>query len=597
MRNRIFNTFSSSFALILDAAARSCLANEKCSVQFSLFSITFPTSSQLALAANVAHVFLLCFPLIFVLGLLPQINTFALYLLEQIDIHTFGGNAMSSLTSALYCVARSLLAVGTLIGFAYGGLTGEAHTQHTQEILFSIFCCLTMAVGYHLSRCSADPTVIFSLIRRQLLVTTVNAELETAEEGSGNKNPMQQQERSASPTQCPAAPATNVKEGKSSSSAAGDDNIGESPSTSSSPSSTTAVNPVYDPLPKKLRSTVNARLKNDAIMCVLIAAAAFLLHVSGVFTKLQPNLNYVLWTAASVSGFLCHYILPQLRKQLPWLCFSHPLLKSHEYDHFEVRQAARVMWFERIYVMATFIEKNLIYPMVFLSALSTDLEAFKMMPPLWGALVMTVTSLKCFRAAYSDCSRQYFILLLTVLVFRFDPESRNVIGMTTGSGSRPGQHSSWDPFMLHYFVISIIFHKLFEFYLKVQFVITYIAPWQITWGSAFHAFAQPFSVPHSAMLFLQAGISAVFSTPLNPILGSAIFCTSYVRPVKFWERDYNTKRSDHSNTRLSSHLDRNPAAAGGIGADDNNLNSIFYEHLTRSLQVRKDVGKKVLNLN
>ena len=35
---------------------------------------------------------------------------------------------------------------------------------------------------------------------------------------------------------------------------------------------------------------------------------------------------------------------------------------------------------------------------------------------------------------------------------------------------------------------------------------------------------------------------------------------------------------DHSNTRLSTHLDRNP------GADDNNLNSIFYEHLTRSLQ-------------
>ena len=199
--------------------------------------------------------------------------------------------------------------------------------------------------------------------------------------------------------------------------------------------------------------------------------------------------------------------------------------------------------------------------------------------------MMTVTALKCFRAAYSDCSRQYFILLLTVLVFRFDPESRNILGMATGS--RSAQHSSSDPFMLHYFVIGIIFHKLFEFYLKVQFVITYIAPWQITWGSAFHAFAQPFSVPHSAMLFLQAAVSAFFSTPLNPILGSAIFCTSYVRPVKFWERDYNTKRSDHSNTRLSSHLDRNPAVAGGVGADDNNLNSIFYEHLTRSLQVRK----------
>ena len=39
---------------------------------------------------------------------------------------------------------------------------------------------------------------------------------------------------------------------------------------------------------------------------------------------------------------------------------------------------------------------------------------------------------------------------------------------------------------------------LFQFcdlYLKMKFIITYIAPWQITWGSAFHAFAQPFSVP------------------------------------------------------------------------------------------------------
>lgn len=60
--------------------------------------------------------------------------------------------------------------------------------------------------------------------------------------------------------------------------------------------------------------------------------------------------------------------------------------------------------------------------------------------------------------------------------------------------------------------------------------------------------------------------------------GSAIFLTSYVRPVKFWERDYNTRRVDHSNTPLSSHLERN------LGADDNNLNSLFYEHLTRSLQ-------------
>ena len=73
-----------------------------------------------------------------------------------------------------------------------------------------------------------------------------------------------------------------------------------------------------------------------------------------------------------------------------------------------------------------------------------------------------------------------------------------------------------------------------------------------------------------------------------PFAGSAIFITSYVRPVKFWERDYNTKRVDHSNTRLSTHLDRNP------GADDNNLNSIFYEHLTRSLQVLRTQRSQII---
>ena len=42
------------------------------------------------------------------------------------------------------------------------------------------------------------------------------------------------------------------------------------------------------------------------------------------------------------------------------------------------------------------------------------------------------------------------------------------------------------------------------------------------------------------MLFLQAAVSSLLSTPLNPILGSTIFISSYVRPVKFWEHNYNT---------------------------------------------------------
>lgn len=36
-------------------------------------------------------VFALCFPVIFLFGLLPQVNTFVMCLLEQIDMHIFGG--------------------------------------------------------------------------------------------------------------------------------------------------------------------------------------------------------------------------------------------------------------------------------------------------------------------------------------------------------------------------------------------------------------------------------------------------------------------------------------------------------------------------
>ena len=163
-----------------------------------------------------------------------------------------------------------------------------------------------------------------------------------------------------------------------------------------------------------------------------------------------------------------------------------------------------------------------------------------------------------FRSGFSDTPKQHIIVVFTAFFFRYDYP-----------------HAS-ETFLIDYFFMSIIYSKvskihrltetstlkllnwfvvivalssytervlffLFQFYdlyLKVQFILTYIAPWQITWGSAFHAFAQPLSVPHSAMLFVQAMVSSFFSTPLNPLLGSAIFITSYIRPLKFWERDY-----------------------------------------------------------
>ncbi|XP_066130607.1 pecanex-like protein 1 isoform X5 [Saccopteryx bilineata] len=470
--------------------------------KFKLYGITFTNPLVLISARDLVIVFTLCFPVVFFVGLLPQVNTFVMYLCEQLDIHIFGGNATTSLLAALYSFVCSIVAVALLYGLCYGALKDSWDGQHI-PVLFSIFCGLLVAVSYHLSRQSSDPSVLFSLMQSKIFPKTEE------------KNPED--------------PLSEVK----------------------------------DPLPEKLRNSVSERLQSDLVVCLVIGVLYFAIHVSTVFTVLQPALKYVLYALVGFVGFVTHYVLPQVRKQLPWHCFSHPLLKTAEYSQYEVRNAATMMWFEKLHVWLLFMEKNIIYPLIVLNELSSSAETIaspKKLDTELGALMITIAGLKLLRSSFSSPTYQYVTVIFTVLFFKIDYEAFS------------------ETMLLDLFFMSILFNKLWELLYKLQFVYTYIAPWQITWGSAFHAFAQPFAVPHSAMLFIQAAVSAFFSTPLNPFLGSAIFITSYVRPVKFWERDYNTKRVDHSNTRLASQLDRNP------GSDDNNLNSIFYEHLTRSLQ-------------
>ncbi|KAG8449489.1 hypothetical protein GDO86_016218 [Hymenochirus boettgeri] len=470
--------------------------------KYKLYGMAFTNPLLLVSARDLVIVFTLCFPVVFFIGLLPQVNTFVMYLCEQVDIHVFGGNATTSLLAAIYSFIRSIVAIALLYGLCYGAIKDPWDAQHI-PVLFSIFCGVLVAVSYHLSRQSSDPSVLISLVQSKIFPNNEDTN--------------------------PEDPLSEVK----------------------------------DPLPEKLRNSVNERLQSDVVVCVVIAVLYFAIHVSTVFTALQPILSYVLYALVGSVGLLTHYILPQLRKQLPWHCFSHPLLKTKEYYQFEVRNAAHLMWFEKAHVWLLFLEKNIIYPLIVLNELSIgakDIVSPKKLDAEVGALLITIAGMKLLRSSYSSPTCQYATVIFTVLFFTFDYKEYT------------------EKLLLDLFFMSILFSKLWELFYKLRFVYTYIAPWQITWGSAFHAFAQPFAVPHSAMLFVQAIISALFSTPLNPFLGSAIFITSYVRPVKFWERDYNTKRVDHSNTRLASQLDRNP------GSDDNNLNSIFYEHLTRSLQ-------------
>ncbi|XP_063047349.1 pecanex-like protein 2 [Engraulis encrasicolus] len=468
-----------------------------------VYGMNIVLSDALRFVRDVLVGFTHCFPFTFLLGLLPQINTFVIYFLEQIDIHFFGGTAATGLVSAVYSITRSLMAVVLLYGFCLGALKEPWDEQHIPA-LFSGFCGLLVVFSYHLSRQSSDPSVLMSLIRSKLVHVLGGNE---AEDEASSEN--------------------------------------------------------TDPLPDKLRDSVKEIIISDLFVCTLASVLTFAITASTVFLSLRPFVTIVLYALAGVVGFVTHYLIPQLRKHHPWLWIAHPVLKSREYSQFEPREDAHLMWYERLYIGLLSFEKYVVYPAIVLSALTNDgfaLSHHKRLGIHFDVLLMTVAGMKLLRTCFCNPSYQFLTLVFTVVFFEFDCSKAS------------------ETFLLNFFLMTIIFHKLWDLLHKLHFIMVYIAPWQIAWGSAFHAFAQPFAVPHSAMLLLQTLLTTLFYTPLSPFLGSAIFITSYPRPIKFWERNYNTKRIDNSNSRLVSQVDKE------TGCDDNNLNSIFYEYLTRSLQ-------------
>ncbi|XP_055329491.1 pecanex-like protein 1 isoform X2 [Paramacrobiotus metropolitanus] len=474
---------------------------------FSLFGFHIIATGVLVFFRNALTIILLCFPMVFAYGLLPHINTFPVYLLEQIDIHVFGGSATCGLISSVYAVTRSCVAIVALHGICYAALEDRAARGMMElNLSFSLFCGLLVALGYHLSRSSSDPVVLWNVVRKIF-------------------------------------------------------KKGDCQSWTPEIESKTSLD--LDLVQERIEMTVYDRLRSDVILCPIFVMIFFGLQGSKLFS-INVLLTDVLIALTVGIGLILSYVVPKLRAQMPWLCFSKPFVPSYKTPH-RIRsldnQPPQATIFESICLWLRIIERNVLYPCILLGVLTNQtVTVSNKFGPYLASVLVTICGLKYLRLAYGDAENQYLILAFTSLFFRFDAAHRS------------------ETFLLDYFVVSFLYYKLSEWLLKWKFVMTYIAPWQITWGSAFHAFAQPFSIPHSGMLLMQTIISTLIASPLNPFLGSAIFLTSYPRPIKFWEKNYKTRRLDHSNTRLDAQLD------GHSGNDDNNLNSIFYEHLTHSLQ-------------
>ncbi|CAJ0573510.1 unnamed protein product, partial [Mesorhabditis spiculigera] len=493
---------------------------------------------------------ILFLPVAFTIGWLPQINTLSLHILEQIQMHFFGGTACTSVYSALLQIAISLFTWSVLSAGTYCALTVDS--KSTQTVSFSIMSAITVAMCFLLSRLPSAP------IFMKLGVAPLKCSLLDE-----NFDPDDQSDHSGSRLLCTSKSRHPVQEAQP------DDWIDDS---ASSPRASSSPLPhshhlQEDPLPALLSQTMSLRIRHDLLFSFILALIVFALHSTSLFTATSPYFTLAISLVAIFFGIFNHYLYVQLRTHNPWKLLARPLLKSAEYGQFESTKQAHLMCFEVAHVWSGILERNVVYPLL---VVSTITEYGWRIP--YPVVFLPLFCIKILRTGYCAPQALYIPLGLSFLLARFDCVNSCSIPFF------PQLTSLTDLFPMVFLTFAVIYPKWHELYLKLSFVLAYVAPWQISWGSAFHAFAQPFSVPHSGIVCIQTLFSSLVSAPLNPFLGSSFFLTSYVRPVKFWERDYNTKRADASNTRLASQIDRGPMI------DDSNLNAVFYEHLTRSLQ-------------
>ncbi|RNA15810.1 pecanex 1 isoform X3 [Brachionus plicatilis] len=489
------------------------------------------------------QMFLLFFPILFTLGLFPQISTFCLSLIEQVDMNLFGGTCMLSLQSSILCLIRSLVSTMILSLVLFSSLftipvvvqnpRGDAsslaskNSKFSQSVLFSFYTAILTVFSYCLSRQSSGLCSYVSLFKDGL-VNCLKLKSDTSHTG---------------PDSIPMKPLnseyTIVSEQQAQS----------------------------DPFEAYSLASIRARIQSDLINGLFIFLFVFAVHVSTLFTVLKLWLNDILFAVCICVGTVNNYIIPHLRLENPWFVFSKPFFRPKHWSLFEPSFLAKLECYESAHVLLTFVEKNILNVLLIISVVTTSSDALLSKfgcvdkTGLAASVFITILGTKLLRSNYTQPQRQYKIFIVTFLFTKFD--------------AHYFEHK--ETTLVNMFLIGLFLAKLDDFLEKVKFVYVYTAPWQLPWGSAFHAFAQPLAAPHTSLLFVQAVVSSVVGAPLMPLMGSAIFLMSYMRPVKFWEKNYNTKRSDNTTTRLKSQFDQTTP-------DNENLNSIFYEHLSSVLQ-------------
>ena len=323
-------------------------------------------------------------------------------------------------------------------------------------------------------------------------------------------------------------------------------------------------------------------MESELFTCAVTFCLVFALHVSRFFYVLGPWLHHGLCLSSFVVGLVNHNLIPALRRENPFGLLKHPLLKTKHWSFFEPKSASKLEWFERAFAILGHLESSLFGVCIVLNTLTMSFSSLvRRAQTLDQAFlghtflpfaVVTCFAYKLLQSFFKEPSKLYKIVLFSYLF--------NLVDFLSLSKHSPPADD------LHFFLPILFFasiglSKLDCFLDKIKFIQVYAyCPWQLPWASALHALAQPLSIAHSGLVLFQAVVSSLVNAPIMPFMGSAIFIMSYMRPVKFWERSYRPRRSEEtrrSRVQLLLPVDLK-------NTDSENLNAIFYEHLTYALQ-------------
>ena len=320
---------------------------------------------------------ILCFPLIFLMGWAPHCGTFASVLLEQVNIHCFGGSGGVSLIGIFIQFILDACATGILIGIGYYSSMKQTFGK---DYYSGIFGAVAIALSYLLSRAPSNPNYYWApFVNIYELAKNVHC-LITKKQSTVSKEVVSKQK---------------VRDFER---------------------NLMGVNPLF-------------RIGLDFAVAFGLGLFCIPILVFDAFNRgPNPYITYVISAIIPIMGFITYYLIPQLSKHHPWLILRQPLLVPYIPEWWKKNEKLKKIdwaWFEILSYVLRWIEIALYIILVLANIGPAARNASSKYHPGLAIFFTSVATIRLMRGAFADPSRMWMALGLQVLIFNIDIRHRS----------------------------------------------------------------------------------------------------------------------------------------------------------------------------